>query len=98
MSRRHARLGIAAVIAAGALVLAPLVPAVAETVVVSSVDFEDGTTGDWTQSGGGAGTLTVVDDPDGGRMLQRQRPQTPTTSDCRVRAASSSRARPTPSA
>ena len=70
MSRRHARLGIAAVIAAGALALAPLVPAVAETVVVTSVDFEDGTTGEWTQSGGDAGTLSVVDDPDGGRMLR----------------------------
>ncbi len=63
MSRRRARMGIAAVIAAGALVLAPLVPASAETVVVSSVDFEDGTTGAWTQSGGGAGTLTYVADP-----------------------------------
>lgn len=69
MSRRRARLGLAAIIAAGALVLAPLAPASAETVVVSSVDFEDGTTGAWTQSGGGAGTLTVVDHVDGGKVL-----------------------------
>lgn len=69
MSARHARMGIAAVIAAGALLLAPLVPAAAEPVVVSAVDFEDGTTGTWTQSGGDAGTLTVADHPDGGKVL-----------------------------
>jgi hypothetical protein len=42
-------------------------PATATT--VSKVDFEDGTTGAWTQSGGGAGTLTVVPGPDGGKVL-----------------------------
>src|SRR5262249_46864324 len=36
---------------------------------VSAVDFENGTTGTWTQSGGGTGTLTVVSGPDGGRVL-----------------------------
>ena len=67
MSRRRVRLGIAAVIAAGAMVLAPLVPgaATAAPVTVSAVDFEDSTTGAWTQSGGGAGTLSFIADPDG---------------------------------
>jgi len=40
-----------------------------EIVTVSSVDFEDGTIGDWTQSGGGAGLLTVGPGPDGGQVL-----------------------------
>jgi endo-1,4-beta-xylanase len=62
-------MGIAAVIAAGALVLAPLVPAAAATTVISSVDFDDGTTGAWTQSGGDASTLSVVD-LNGDKVLQ----------------------------
>ena len=44
-------------------------PATAPATVISKVDFEDGTTGAWTQSGGGDGTLTVVDGPDGGKVL-----------------------------
>ncbi|WP_344125942.1 endo-1,4-beta-xylanase [Luedemannella flava] len=44
-------------------------PTTPPATVVSSVDFEDGTTGAWTQSGGGSGTLTVVDGPDGGKVL-----------------------------
>ncbi|WP_213455511.1 endo-1,4-beta-xylanase [Rhizomonospora bruguierae] len=36
---------------------------------ISEVDFEDGTTGTWTQSGGGNDTLTVVAGPDGGKVL-----------------------------
>src|SRR5688572_23480889 len=49
------------------MVLAPLVPgaAMAAPVTVSAVDFEDSTTGAWTQSGGGAGTLSFIADPDG---------------------------------
>ena len=69
MSRLRVRTGIAAVIAAGSLVLAPLVPAFAATTVVSAVDFQDGTTGTWTQSGGDASTLSVVD-LDGSKVLQ----------------------------
>jgi endo-1,4-beta-xylanase len=44
-------------------------PTTPPATVVSKVDFEDGTTGAWTQSGGGTGTLTVVDGPDGGKVL-----------------------------
>jgi len=44
-------------------------PAPPQVTTVSAVDFEDGTTGTWTQSGGGAGTLTVVPGPEGGRVL-----------------------------
>jgi endo-1,4-beta-xylanase len=44
-------------------------PAAPGTVTVSKVDFEDGTTGAWTQSGGDSSTLTVVPNPDGGKML-----------------------------
>ena len=40
----------------------------ADPVTVSSVDFEEGTTGSWIQSGGDAGTLSVVD-VDGGKAL-----------------------------
>ncbi|KQZ85903.1 hypothetical protein ASD56_06380 [Microbacterium sp. Root166] len=49
-----------------ALVVVPAGMASAEPVTVSSVDFEDGTTGTWTQSG--AGILSVVD-VDGGKAL-----------------------------
>ncbi|QAY58925.1 hypothetical protein ET475_02195 [Microbacterium protaetiae] len=56
------------VLAAAALVaapfLAPATPAAAASTPVSSVDFEDGTTGTWTQSGNP--TLAVVPDPLGG--------------------------------
>ncbi|WP_164863474.1 endo-1,4-beta-xylanase [Agromyces sp. LHK192] len=58
----------AAVAAAG--VLLGTTPAAAEPTTVSSVDFEDGTTGAWTQSGGGSGLLEVVDGPDGGKVLR----------------------------
>ena len=44
--------------------------AAAAPISVSTVDFEDGTTGAWTQSGGGAGTIAVVDGPDGGKVLR----------------------------
>jgi len=40
-----------------------------EIITVSSVNFEDGTIGNWTQSGGGAGLLTVVPGPTGGQVL-----------------------------
>lgn len=56
------------VLAAAAVVatpfLSPAAPAAAASSTVSSVDFEDGTTGEWTQSG--SPTLAVVDDPAGG--------------------------------
>ena len=59
------------VLAAAAVVSAPLLspatPATAvaaASTVVSSVDFDDGGTGDWTKSGDP--TLAVVDDPAGG--------------------------------
>ncbi len=68
MKRSRVRWGFAAAVSAAALILAPLSPAAAATTVVSAVDFEDGTTGAWTQSGGGAGTLSVVD-IDGGKAL-----------------------------
>jgi endo-1,4-beta-xylanase len=44
-------------------------PSSTEIITVSSVDFEDGTIGNWTQSGGGAGLLTVVAGPTGGQVL-----------------------------
>lgn len=44
-------------------------PATPTTDTVSAVDFEDGTTGAWTQSGGDGTTLTVVPGPDGGKVL-----------------------------
>src|SRR5262249_59765252 len=44
-------------------------PATPTTDTVSSVNFEDGTTGNWTQSGGDGTTLTVVPGPDGGKVL-----------------------------
>ncbi len=54
----------AALIAGGALVGGALTSsAAAEPTVVSAVDFEDGTTGTWTQSG--SPTLAVVESPDG---------------------------------
>ncbi len=51
-----------------ALVVVPAAAASAAPVIVSHVDFEDGTTGSWTQSGGGAGTLSVVE-VEGGKAL-----------------------------
>lgn len=73
MQRRRIRTTLgavtaAAVVAAGALIASA--PATAEVTTVSSVDFEDGTTDAWTQSGGGTGLLSVVDGPDGGKVLQ----------------------------
>jgi endo-1,4-beta-xylanase len=44
-------------------------PAVAAPTTVTSVDFEDGTTGTWTRSGGTDSTLSVVD-LDGGKVLE----------------------------
>ncbi|MRG61172.1 polysaccharide deacetylase family protein [Agromyces sp. CFH 90414] len=73
MQRRTIRtaLGIlTAAVVAAAGVTAGGAPAAADPVIVSSVDFEDGTTGGWTASGGGAGTLTVVDGPGGGKVLR----------------------------
>lgn len=73
------RTSIAAGLAASALALTPLVAASAvptddadegtdsDAVVVSSVDFDDETTGDWTRSGGP--TLAVVAAPAGGAGL-----------------------------
>lgn len=52
-------------IGAGALVAAA--PAIAEDVVISSVSFDDGTTGDWVDSGGA--TLDYVADDEGGLAL-----------------------------
>ncbi|HET9345402.1 MAG TPA: endo-1,4-beta-xylanase [Candidatus Limnocylindrales bacterium] len=54
------------------LVAAPVVLA-ADPVVVSSVDFDDGTTGTWTQSG--SPTLTFVPDGAGGQALSILRAQ-----------------------
>ncbi len=56
----------AAAVAVGGVVTAGVIaasPATSAPTVVSAVDFEDGTTGTWTQSGGP--TLAVVDSPDG---------------------------------
>ena len=54
--------------AVGALMLGGAAPAVAAP-AVASVDFEDGTTGTWTRSGGTDSTLSVVD-LDGGKVLE----------------------------
>ncbi len=65
--RRKTFAALASAITAGALLVTSLtaVPAAtAADTVVSSVDFEDGTLGGWTQSGGGADTLTYAADPD----------------------------------
>lgn len=64
--QRH-RETLTAFAAAAVLILMPTGPVAADTPpadVVSAVDFEDGTTGTWTQSG--APTLEVVADPLGG--------------------------------
>ncbi|GGH43556.1 endo-1,4-beta-xylanase [Microbacterium album] len=53
-------LGGLALIGAGAVA-----PATAAPTVVETIDFDDGTTGSWTQSGGGAGTLQFVESGDG---------------------------------
>ncbi len=56
--------------AVGALILGGAVaPAAAAEVTVDSVNFEDGTTGNWSRSGGTDSTLSVVD-LDGGKVLQ----------------------------
>ncbi|UOE44240.1 endo-1,4-beta-xylanase [Agromyces larvae] len=73
MQRRTIRraLGLATAAAvAGAGALIGVAPAGAAPTTVNAVDFEDGTTGGWTQSGGGAGLLEVVDGPDGGKVLR----------------------------
>ncbi|MFD6447539.1 endo-1,4-beta-xylanase [Promicromonospora sp. NPDC060204] len=69
--RWTAGLGTVALLATGALVAAPAAtaapaptaPTAAADTVVTVVDFEDGTTGTWTPSGGAG--LDVVPDPDG---------------------------------
>ncbi|MFC0527186.1 endo-1,4-beta-xylanase [Phytohabitans kaempferiae] len=53
--------------AAGSVVVAGLA-AGADTLTVSAVDFEDSTTGTWTQSG--SVTLDVADLPEGGKALR----------------------------
>ena len=63
---------IVAPLAAVALVATSMLTvtaAAAAPQVISSADFEDGTLGGWEQSGGGAGTLSVIDF-DGGKVLQ----------------------------
>ena len=55
--------------AVGALVLGASAPATAAPATVSTVDFEDGTTGAWTRSGGTDSTLRVAD-LDGGKVLE----------------------------
>lgn len=67
MHRLHAIRPSAAIAALSLLVTlavtaSPLSAAQAATTTVSSVDFEDGTTGTWTQSGGDGSTLAVIDD------------------------------------
>ncbi|MDY0910241.1 endo-1,4-beta-xylanase [Microbacterium sp. CFBP9034] len=64
--RRLIAIASTAAVTAATLALLPAGMASAEPVTVSSVDFEDGTTGTWTQSG--AGTLSVVD-VEGGKAL-----------------------------
>ena len=66
----HRRSPLLALLAATAVVAAPLVPltaAAADPVPVSHVDFDDGTIGDWTASG--SPTLATVEDPAGGTGL-----------------------------
>lgn len=58
-----ATIGIGALLAAG--VSTP--PAAADDVVISSVDFDDGTSGDWQPTGGP--NLEYVPDDDGGLAL-----------------------------
>ena len=69
MRRHRARSAAAAVLAAAALIVAPLSAASAADTVITSIDFEDGTTGDWIASGGGENTLSVVE-LDGSQVLQ----------------------------
>jgi endo-1,4-beta-xylanase len=67
-----ARALIALCLAAGgaavAVANAPAAADAADAVTVSAVDFEDGTTGAWTQSG--TVTLDVADLPEGGKALR----------------------------
>jgi endo-1,4-beta-xylanase len=56
-------------LAAAALIVAPLTTAAAADTVITSIDFEDGTPGTWTQSGGGENTLSFPE-VDGSRVLQ----------------------------
>lgn len=53
-----------ALVAAGAIVAAQSTTASAATTTVWGVDFNDSTTGAWSQSGGDGSTLTYVADPD----------------------------------
>ena len=48
-------------VAAGSITAAIVANADPAPIVVSSVNFEDGTTGTWSQSGGGTGTVSVID-------------------------------------
>ncbi|WP_050758242.1 endo-1,4-beta-xylanase [Xylanimonas cellulosilytica] len=56
-----AAVAVGGVVAGGVIAASPATSAAPTT--VTAVDFEDGTTGDWTPSG--AATLAVVDSPDG---------------------------------
>ncbi len=71
--RRRSLFPYASVLATLSLVTASAVvlsaPASAAPVVISAVDFADGTTGSWTASGGGPSTLSVVD-LEGGKVLR----------------------------
>ncbi|MBF0815050.1 endo-1,4-beta-xylanase [Microbacterium paludicola] len=70
MRRSRFLSSIGAVIGAAALAVTGLaVPAAAAATVVETIDFDDGTTGSWSQSGGGAGTLQFVE-ADTGLALQ----------------------------
>ena len=79
MTRRHSvRIDLLAILVMVGLLLpiglvaAPAALA-ADPEIISSVDFDDGTTGTWTQSGGP--TLSFVDDGAGGQALSILRAQ-----------------------
>lgn len=67
LTRAGTSTGLAALVLSGALVTAPAgstaIAATAADTVVTAVDFEDGTTGTWTPSGGAG--LEIVADPGG---------------------------------
>lgn len=70
--RRRAPFGLMALLLAAGLLAPGLTAApaaAAEPTVVTSVDFDDGTTGSWTRSGGTDQTLSFID-VDGGQALR----------------------------
>lgn len=70
--RRRAPFGLMALLLAAGLLAPGLTTApaaAAEPTVVTSVDFDDGTTGSWTRSGGTDQTLSFID-VDGGQALR----------------------------